>query len=59
MTLIDVFRNIVHHLWCYDNMKDRELARRQLWQYEQWTTHVRNTVSNSYMVPRPLTRIPQ
>jgi len=35
--------NIVHHIWRYDSMKDRELARKSLWEYDDWSRHVRNT----------------
>lgn len=35
--------NIVHHLWCYQGMKDREISRQNLWKYDAWSSHVRNT----------------
>jgi len=35
--------NIVHHLWCYEGMKHREVCRKDLWEYEAWSNHVRNT----------------
>jgi len=35
--------NLVHHIWRYDNMKAREQARKELWDYEDWSRHVRNT----------------
>jgi len=35
--------NLVHHLWCYDGMKDREEKRKAMWEYDQWSNHVRNT----------------
>jgi len=35
--------NLVHHLWCYKDLTEREKIRSNAWQHENWGRHVRNT----------------
>jgi len=51
--------NLVHHLWCYKDLKDREETRSRAWHHPAWATHVRNTTpliksfETKLMVPLP------
>lgn len=35
--------NLVHHLWCYKDLTEREKIRSKAWDHESWAKHVRNT----------------
>jgi len=36
--------NLVHHLWCYKDLTEREKIRSKAWMHADWGVHVRNTV---------------